>query len=56
MPDRAGSRTPQAPRERGVGEPILSGANDDRRAGGRSLRPAKLGAPRILGPARCGIA
>jgi hypothetical protein len=44
MPDRAGSRTPEAPRERGAGEPILSGVGDDRRAYARSLRPAKLGA------------
>jgi hypothetical protein len=56
MPERAGSRTPQAPRSGGAGEPILPNADDDWRAHARSLRSAKSGEPRILGPARCGMA
>lgn len=55
MPDRAGSRTPKAPRKRGVGEPILSSVDDDSRASARPLRSAKLGAPHLLGPARSGM-
>jgi hypothetical protein len=56
MPDRAGSRTPGGAAQRGAGVPILSSVRMNRRAHARSLRSAKLGAPRILGAARSGMA
>jgi hypothetical protein len=38
------------------GADFVGREDDDRRAHARSLRPVKLGAPRILGPARFGMA
>ena len=56
MTERAGSRTPQAPRSGAWGSRFCRALNNNRRAHARSLRSAKLGAPRILGPARSGMA
>ena len=52
MPGRAGSRTPEAPRSGARGNRFCRALMINRRAQARSLRAAKLGGPRILGPAR----
>jgi hypothetical protein len=54
MPDRAGSRTPQAPRS-GVRGCRFCLAKMDQRALRARLRQAKLGAPRLLEPVRSGM-
>jgi hypothetical protein len=41
--------------QRGAGVPILSRGNQDRRAQARSFRAVKLGAPRLIEPARAGM-
>jgi len=48
MRERAGSRTPEAPRGGARGCRFCRTCKINRRAVARSLRPAKLGAPRVL--------
>ena len=46
MPDSGRVKDAAGAAQRGAGVPILSRANQDRRAPARSFRAAKLGAPR----------
>jgi hypothetical protein len=55
MPGRAGSGTPPGAARAGRGGADFVGRYHDSRASARSLRPAKLGGPRILEAVRFGM-